>query len=166
MCKLCARVFISLWVCVSSCRATIVSATFDDFVREALLPHMDRLPVLRQEMGDTWIHGVQSDPQKTAQFRVGSAVFAQCVATGKCDLTDVVMQNFTMLWSKNMEHTCTFSNFEPVFEHIERCMHSPCCVDCSRHRGSRHQVLPQQLPRLHWPSSHQSHDHGPFSKHD
>ncbi len=101
------NVLIDTRVLVFACRATIVSATFDDFVREALLPNVDRLPVLRQEMGDTWIHGVQSDPQKTARFRVGNAVFAECVAAGQCDLTDVVMQNFTMLWSKNIEHTCT-----------------------------------------------------------
>ncbi len=48
---------------------------------------------------------MQADPQKTAQFRVGSAVVAACVRSGACNTTDPDFRNFTLLWSKNMEHT-------------------------------------------------------------
>jgi hypothetical protein len=34
-----------------------------------LSKHKDKLPVIRGEMGDSWIHGVGSDPLKVAQFR-------------------------------------------------------------------------------------------------
>jgi len=35
----------------------------------AVEPHKAALPVLTQEIGDTWIHGVASDPVKLARFR-------------------------------------------------------------------------------------------------
>jgi hypothetical protein len=38
-------------------------------VATALLPLRSRLPVLTQEMGDTWIYGVGSDPGKVARYR-------------------------------------------------------------------------------------------------
>jgi len=48
--------------------ARIEAGTLDDFalaVREV----KDTLPVVTQEIGDTWIHGVASDPLKVSQFR-------------------------------------------------------------------------------------------------
>jgi hypothetical protein len=38
-------------------------------VANALLPLRSRLPVLTQEMGDTWVYGVGSDPGKVARYR-------------------------------------------------------------------------------------------------
>ncbi len=48
--------------------AEIRAATLDD-VADALRPVAGRLPVVTAEIGDTWIHGVGSDPSKTAAFR-------------------------------------------------------------------------------------------------
>lgn len=44
------------------------SATFDDLARD-LEPLRETLPVIEAELGDTWIHGIASDPRKSAEFR-------------------------------------------------------------------------------------------------
>ncbi len=49
-------------------QARVVAATFDD-VADVLRPVANGLPVVTSEIGDTWIHGVASDPAKTAAFR-------------------------------------------------------------------------------------------------
>src|SRR6202021_2555162 len=38
-------------------------------VANALEPYKGSLPVITQEIGDTWIHGVASDPLKLARYR-------------------------------------------------------------------------------------------------
>nr|WP_286672291.1 DUF5054 domain-containing protein [Cohnella hashimotonis] len=48
--------------------ARIQASTMDAFAR-ALLPLKDTLPVVHEEIGDTWIHGVASDPWKVARYR-------------------------------------------------------------------------------------------------
>lgn len=45
-----------------------VSATFDDLARD-LEPLRETLPVVEAELGDSWIHGIASDPRKCAEFR-------------------------------------------------------------------------------------------------
>ncbi|KAL4430828.1 hypothetical protein ABPG75_006084 [Micractinium tetrahymenae] len=47
-----------------------VASTLDEYVKELLeqAPQMD-LPVVTAEIGDTWIHGVGSDPAKVAEYR-------------------------------------------------------------------------------------------------
>ena len=47
--------------------AEIVSATMDDFARE-VLKQKDLLPVVTEELGDTWIHGVATDPYKVGAY--------------------------------------------------------------------------------------------------
>jgi Domain of unknown function (DUF5054) len=46
----------------------VAAGTLDAFAR-ALGPVADSLPVVTSEIGDTWIHGVASDPAKTAAYR-------------------------------------------------------------------------------------------------
>lgn len=48
--------------------ATVVGSTLDAFA-EALRPIAGDLPVVTAEIGDTWIHGVGSDPGKVARYR-------------------------------------------------------------------------------------------------
>lgn len=48
--------------------AIVKASTFEDFARDASAV-FDRLPVITQEIGDTWIHGPASDPLHTARFR-------------------------------------------------------------------------------------------------
>ena len=48
--------------------AAVVAARLDDFAGE--LPAIQsQLPVVTQEIGDTWIHGVGTDPTKVAKYR-------------------------------------------------------------------------------------------------
>ena len=46
---------------------TIRAATLDEFWT-ALAPHRDHLPVIEQEIGDTWIHGTGSAPKRLSRF--------------------------------------------------------------------------------------------------
>lgn len=48
--------------------AEITASTLDAFGAEMWL-RREEFPVLEQEIGDSWIHGAASDPQKLAQFR-------------------------------------------------------------------------------------------------
>ena len=48
--------------------AEIVASTLDAFAL-SLRRIKDQLPVVRGEIGDTWIHGIGSDPKKTAMLR-------------------------------------------------------------------------------------------------
>jgi len=47
--------------------AEIASGTMDQFA-EVVLERIDELPVVTEELGDTWIHGVATDPYKTAAY--------------------------------------------------------------------------------------------------
>ncbi|MFW5803330.1 MAG: DUF5054 domain-containing protein, partial [Verrucomicrobiota bacterium] len=49
-------------------QATVRASTLDAFARD-LLRVNDQLPIFTEEIGDTWIHGVATDPYKTACFR-------------------------------------------------------------------------------------------------
>lgn len=48
--------------------AVVEGSTMDAFY-QAIAPFRDRLPVVTEEMGDTWIHGVGTDPHKVSAFR-------------------------------------------------------------------------------------------------
>lgn len=49
-------------------KTKIIASTMDEFARK-LVKIKKQLPVVTQEMGDTWIHGAASDPKKVSQFR-------------------------------------------------------------------------------------------------
>ena len=49
---------------------------------EAALAIQDQLPTLTNEISDTWIQGVSSDPRKCAEYRAVSRVMRQCIAAG------------------------------------------------------------------------------------
>lgn len=48
--------------------ATVIASTLDAFSREAVAARAS-LPVVTQEIGDSWIHGIGSDPVQTARLR-------------------------------------------------------------------------------------------------
>ncbi|MEI3040005.1 MAG: DUF5054 domain-containing protein [Victivallales bacterium] len=48
--------------------AQVRSSTLDELA-ERLLKHKNKYPVVTKEIGDTWIHGIGSDPKKVADFR-------------------------------------------------------------------------------------------------
>ncbi|MCC3373541.1 DUF5054 domain-containing protein [Cohnella sp. REN36] len=64
--------------------AVIQASTMDAFARR-LLEHEDRLPVVREEIGDTWIHGTGSDPRKVAIYRALSRLRRKWLAEGRLD---------------------------------------------------------------------------------
>jgi len=68
-------------------------------------PHRGSLPVLTGEIGDTWIHGVASDPLKLARYREVARVRQGWLAQGKFavgDATDVALLRHLLL---EVEHT-------------------------------------------------------------
>lgn len=62
--------------------AQIVAASLSD-VAAALKPHRAGLPLVTQEIGDTWIYGCASDPKKIAQYRELSRLRREWIAQGK-----------------------------------------------------------------------------------
>lgn len=48
--------------------AKVVASTLDAYA-ESLLKYKSSLPVIEEEIGDTWIHGVGSDPLKVMRYR-------------------------------------------------------------------------------------------------
>ena len=67
--------------------------------------HRDSLPVLTNEIGDTWIHGVASDPLKVARYREIARLRQTWLSDGKFavgDATDVALLRNLLL---EVEHT-------------------------------------------------------------
>eukprot|EP00049_Salpingoeca_infusionum_P003197 m.64385 g.64385 ORF g.64385 m.64385 type:complete len:732 (+) comp12011_c0_seq2:41-2236(+) len=85
--------------------ATVIPSTFDTYVAE-LESFKGKLPVLMdEEMADTWIYGIGSDPYKVAHYRALERSWETCLASKQCDPNDPQIQNFTRLLLKNPEHT-------------------------------------------------------------
>lgn len=61
--------------------ARVIASTLDAFSREAVAARAT-LPVLEQEIGDSWIHGVASDPVQTARLRALLRLRTEWVASG------------------------------------------------------------------------------------
>lgn len=62
--------------------AVVEASTMDAFYH-AIAPFRDRLPVVTEEIGDTWIHGVGTDPYKVSVLRRLLAQRADWVAQGR-----------------------------------------------------------------------------------
>ena len=82
--------------------AQVDVSTLDAFVTELEkdLPNLD-LPVVTDEIGDTWIYGVASDPARTAEFR---ALLRLRRASGD-RYDDAAFNKFSRLLLKIPEHT-------------------------------------------------------------
>eukprot|EP00966_Prymnesium_polylepis_P196108 4544711-Prymnesium_polylepis.2 len=86
--------------------AHVHASTFDDFYDAAREPGvMAQLPVVTQEIGDTWLYGNPSDPLKNVHFREMSRLRSRCVGLGECDPNSVTMRRFDRLLTKIPEHT-------------------------------------------------------------
>jgi len=62
--------------------ARISPATLTD-IAQAIVPIRSQLPVVTEEIGDTWIHGVPSDPIKVCRFREMARLRREWIADGK-----------------------------------------------------------------------------------
>jgi hypothetical protein len=67
--------------------AEITAASLTDMAN-ALAPHHEMLPVVTEEIGDTWIYGCASDPLKVARYREISRLREQWIARGAFQLGD------------------------------------------------------------------------------
>jgi hypothetical protein len=84
--------------------AQIVPASLTE-IANAVDPHRGSLPVLTSEIGDTWIHGVASDPLKLARYREVARLRQGWLAQGKFgagDATDIAFLRHLLL---EVEHT-------------------------------------------------------------
>jgi hypothetical protein len=84
--------------------AEVVASTLDDFAR-VLLPIKDTLPVITQEIGDTWIHGVGTDPIKVSRYRELLRQRNEWLAQGKLTAGDRHDSGLTRKLIMVPEHT-------------------------------------------------------------
>ena len=92
--------------------AQVFASTLEGFTSS--VTDWSLLPVVTEEIGDTWIQGVASDPLKMAQFRALSSGFTHCLLDGKCDYSDQVVQNSSRFLIKLAEHTWGLPNVRDI----------------------------------------------------
>jgi hypothetical protein len=85
-------------------QAEVVASNLDAYAR-ALLQIKDSLPVFTQEIGDTWIHGVGTDPKKVAQFRTLQRLRRDWLKEGLVNASDANIFAFSQELLKVAEHT-------------------------------------------------------------
>jgi hypothetical protein len=74
-------------------------------IANAVEPHKSALPVLTQEIGDTWIYGVASDPVKVARYREVLRLRTEWIRDGKLQVGDQVDLAFLAKFALAVEHT-------------------------------------------------------------
>lgn len=84
--------------------AEIVASTMDVFARK-LLQVKGELPVVTQEIGDTWIHGGASDPQKLSRYRQLLRLRRAWLAGGTIDPQTSEFKKFSRALLQIPEHT-------------------------------------------------------------
>jgi hypothetical protein len=88
----------------------------------ALQPWRAQLPVVTQEIGDTWIHGCASDPLKVARYRELSRLRDAWIAQGAFqtgDSTDLALLRRLLLeaehtWGTDTKTWIDFDNYKPA----------------------------------------------------
>jgi hypothetical protein len=84
--------------------ATVVAATLSD-VAAALAPARDKLPVVTDEIGDTWIYGIPSDPPKVARYREAARLRQEWIAKKMLDVGGDVDRSLLRRMTLSVEHT-------------------------------------------------------------
>lgn len=84
--------------------ARILASSLDDFAR-ALLAHRDALPVLTEEIGDTWIHGAGADPLLTAGLGVLQRLRTSWLRDGLLDPSSAEHHDLGVALLRVAEHT-------------------------------------------------------------
>lgn len=74
-------------------------------IAQAALPYRDKLPVVTQEIGDTWIYGVPSDPIKVARYREVSRLRQRWIRESRFQLGDKTDRAFLADLLLEPEHT-------------------------------------------------------------
>jgi hypothetical protein len=85
--------------------ALVRCGTLDDFAR-SLEPVWSTLPVVEDEIGDTWIHGAATDPSKLARFRALSRMYSNWIRDG-IEVPDGFADNLLLVaehtWGKDVK---------------------------------------------------------------
>ena len=84
--------------------AEIIASTMDAFAL-ALARIKDQLPIVTEELGDTWIHGVGTDPHKVSQFRELLRLRRQWLKAGTAAIYDAPFARFSRCLLMIPEHT-------------------------------------------------------------
>ncbi|MDE5605633.1 MAG: DUF5054 domain-containing protein [Eubacterium sp.] len=87
----------------------IEAASMDDFA-EAIWQVRNQLPVVENEIGDSWIHGSAADPYKSASFRALMALKHKWLADGSMKKDSKEYIDFTDALLCISEHTCGMDN--------------------------------------------------------
>jgi hypothetical protein len=74
-------------------------------IADAVQKYEDRLPVFTQEIGDTWIYGVASDPTKLARYRELLRLRSEWVQQGKIEPANSIDLAFLSKFALAVEHT-------------------------------------------------------------
>jgi len=100
--------------------AEIVATNLSEMAN-ALAPYRDTLPVVTEEIGDTWIYGCASDPSKVARFREIARLREAWIANGTLqagDTTDLQLLRHALLeaehtWGTDTKTWLDFDNYLP-----------------------------------------------------
>ena len=100
--------------------AEINAASLTD-ISNAAAPYRSHLPVVTNEIGDTWIHGVASDPLKVARYREVARLRQSWIKQGKLrvgDATDLTLLRHVLLevehtWGTDTKTWLDFNNLKP-----------------------------------------------------
>lgn len=84
--------------------ANLFASTLSDFAAH-IATVRDTLPVVKEEIGDTWIHGVGSDPIKVSRFRELLRLRTQWLESGLVSYDDPSFVNFNRWLLMVPEHT-------------------------------------------------------------
>ena len=101
--------------------AEIVASSLTEMAN-AVAPYRDKLPVVTQEIGDTWIYGVASDPLKVARYRELARLRESWIARGAFqvgDATDLALLRHALLeaehtWGTDTKTWLDFENYKPA----------------------------------------------------
>ncbi len=98
-----------------------IRATDLTHIADTIQPHAGALPVITQEIGDSWIHGIGSDPLKVARYRRLCFLRNAWIINGKFkvgDPTDVKLLRNLLLeaehtWGTDTKTWLDFDNYVP-----------------------------------------------------
>jgi hypothetical protein len=99
-----------------------IRATDLTTIANAVKPYENALPVVTQEIGDTWIYGVPSDPLKVARFRELLRLRRRWIGSGKFalgDATDLGLLKHAALaaehtWGTDTKTWLDFEHYTPA----------------------------------------------------
>ena len=89
--------------------ADIMASTLDAFAAR-LQAVKDRLPVVSEEIGDSWIHGIASDPWKIARYRELLRLRDRWIEAGRLDRDSEAYARFCNRLMLIPEHTWGLNN--------------------------------------------------------